>query len=148
MPNTPQHFVDDYLLYLMASASEHASAQFHAIVRANGLKVPEWRVLACLYDCDGMMVTDLAERALMEQSRMTKVVDQMVKRELVRRKTDSKDKRKVRVHLTRTGETVARNLVDEANRHEKELMSDLADTDAARIKAVLKALLNRLSQKS
>ena len=36
----PEHFVDTYLLYLLAAASERASAQFHARVRQDGLRVP------------------------------------------------------------------------------------------------------------
>ena len=43
-------FVPGYLLYLLAAASDAASAQFHAHVRTEGLRVPEWRVLACLND--------------------------------------------------------------------------------------------------
>ena len=60
-------FVNNYLLYLLAAASEKASGQFHAKVRKAGLRVPEWRVVACLYDSDKMMITELAELSLMEQ---------------------------------------------------------------------------------
>ncbi len=139
-----EHFVDGYLLYLMAVASERASADFHASVRDAGLRVPEWRVLACLVDQDALMITELAEKCLLEQSRMTKTVDQMHKRGFVERVPDMSDRRRVRVRLTRQGRGLAANLVARAKSHEDRLLATLADTDAARIKPVLQALLNAL----
>ena len=55
-------FVDNYLLYLLARASNEVSAQFHARLKSHGLHVPEWRVLASLSDGDGMTVGELADR--------------------------------------------------------------------------------------
>ena len=137
-------FVSSYLLYLLAAASERASDQFHAHVRAQGLRVPEWRVLACLYDSDGMMITRLAEFSLMEQSRMTRIIDQMSKRGLVTREADASDKRRVKVYLTPEGRSIADALVAEARKHETRLLSILEDTDAARVKPVLQTLLAQL----
>lgn len=137
-------FVDTYLLYLLAAASEKASSQFHSHVRKAGLRVPEWRALACLYENEGMMITELAELSLMEQSRMTRIIDQMDQRKLVRRVSDGSDRRRVLVKLTKEGKTLASRLVSDAREHEENLLSDLADTDAARIKPVLQVLLSRL----
>lgn len=140
-------FVSGYLLYLLAASSDRASAQFHAHVRAQGLRVPEWRVLACLVDDDGMMITQLAKLSLMEQSRMTRIVDQMDARGLVARAPDNADKRRVRVCLTEKGRALADTLVADARTHEARLLSSLADTDAERIKVVLQTLLDTLEER-
>ncbi|QBF30498.1 MarR family winged helix-turn-helix transcriptional regulator [Thalassococcus sp. S3] len=145
MTESKQSFVEGYLLYLLAAASEKASAEFHGTVRKAGLRVPEWRVVACLYDRGPSMITELAERALMEQSRMTRVVDQMVDRNIVERVSDQADKRRVRVSLTDKGRALADELVPQAKSHEAALLSKLADTDAERIKPVLKVLLEQLT---
>lgn len=139
-------FVANYLLYLLAASSERASAQFHTHVRKAGLRVPEWRVLACLADGDALMITRLADLALMEQSRMTRIVDQMASRGLVERVADAGDKRRVRVRLTEQGQTIADRLVEDAKAQEVRLLSEIADTDAAAIKSVLKSLLTKLAQ--
>jgi len=145
MPEEEKSFVSDYLLYLLSASSERASAQFHEHIRSKGLRVPEWRVLACLVDNDGLMLTRLAEYALMEQSRMTKIVDQMAERGLAVRMPDSRDKRRVTVKLTKAGREIAEELVAEARAHEAKLLSVLADTDAARIKPVLQSMLDKLN---
>ncbi|MCY0154110.1 MarR family winged helix-turn-helix transcriptional regulator [Hoeflea alexandrii] len=106
-PKAP--FVPNYLLYLLAAASEAASARFHSHVRTRGLRVPEWRVMACLTDTDGSMVTELARYAMIEQSRLTKIIIQMDARGLVTRRSDPTDGRRVRVFLTPKAGPLRRN---------------------------------------
>ena len=134
-------FVADYLLYLLAAASDGASAQFHAEVRKVGLRVPEWRVLACLHDENGAMITQLARIALVEQSRLTRIIIQMEDRGLVVRQSDPKDRRKVRVFLTSAGRALVDRLVPDAQRHEAALLDRLSVEDAKRLKPILHALL-------
>lgn len=141
-------FVPDYLLYLLAAASDAASAQFHAHVRAAGLRVPEWRVLACLNDRDGAMITRLARFALIEQSRLTKIIIQMGERGLIRRQGDPQDRRRVRVYLTDEGRALARRLVADARAHEQQLLAMLEGGDGARIKQALGSLIERLAPQS
>ena len=138
-------FVRSYLLYLLAASSEQASEQFHKVVRSKGLRVPEWRVIASLYDQDGLMTTKLADYALAEQSRLTRIIDQMDRKGYVERRPGKDDGRKVMVHLTATGQALASELVAEARRHERRLLDVLEDTDADRLKPALQALLDRLS---
>ena len=137
-------FVSSYLLYLLSASSDAASRQFHNRVRALGLRVPEWRALACLYDNDGLMITQLARFALMEQSRMTRIIDQMDKRGLVDRRSDTDDGRRVRVYLTYTGRALSATLVTEAKAHESNLLGTLEPEEAARLKPALLALLRAL----
>lgn len=137
-------FVADYLLYLLAAASDAASAQFHAEVRKAGLRVPEWRVLACLNDADGAMITQLARIALVEQSRLTRIIIQMEERKLVRRQSDPKDGRRVRVYLTDIGRDLAQKLVPQARTHEQELLALLEGQQGEMLKPALQALLEAL----
>ena len=137
-------FVPNYLLYLLAAASEAASARFHSHVRTRGLRVPEWRVMACLTDTDGSMVTELARYAMIEQSRLTKIIIQMDARGLVSRRSDPKDGRRVRVFLTPQGRALADELVADAKANELELLKSFQGGDGTEIKDTLRALIRHL----
>ncbi len=137
-------FVSDYLLYLLAAASHAASEQFHGQVRECGLKIAEWRVLACLVEQDGQMITRLAQFALYEQSRLTRIIEKMEERGLVSRRPDAADRRRVRVHLTDPGRTVALDLVGKARDHEAALMARLDENARGGLKSSLKALIRHL----
>lgn len=144
-PTTPtDDFVPSYLLYLLAASSEAASAEFHETVRKAGVRVPEWRVLACLHDEDGQMITRLAELALAEQSRLTRIIDGMVKRGLLERRDDAADRRRVRIYLTKTGKTLAKDLIEKARLHEEKLLIQLPEGQIAALKPALAGILDAL----
>lgn len=137
-------FVPDYLLFLLASTSAAASAEFHAVVRERGLRVQEWRVLACLSDRDGQMTTRLAELALLEQSRLTRILDQMDASGLVERRSDAEDRRRVRVYLTPEGAGIADEMILKARAHEAKLIERLPEDTGRELKRLLKRVHREL----
>lgn len=136
-------FVDNYLLYLLARASSEVSAQFHAHLKQHGLQVAEWRVLACLSDGDGMTVGDVADRALQHQPTMTKIINRMVKTGLVTRHKGEPDRRQVRVYITEDGRKRVEDALAAAKRHEADVLSDYGPREAAQLKSMLQALIDR-----
>lgn len=136
-------FVDDYLLYLLARASSEVSAQFHVRLKAHGLQVPEWRVLASLSDGDGMTVGEIAAHALQRQPTMTKIIDRMAESGLVERRPDKADRRKVRIFITREGRRRVDDALADAKAHEHDVLADYSPAEAKRLKSMLKALVDR-----
>ena len=141
-------FIDDYLLYLMARASFLISSEFHHELKRRGVQIHVWRVLASLVGSPrGETVTGLAEVCLLQQPTMTKLLDRMVRDRLVRRAQDEKDRRVVRIELTREGEELARELVALARRHEAEVLARHPEAEAVALKSLLRSMLQRLDTK-
>lgn len=143
-PDTRPRFVDDYLLYQLASVSSGASEAFYRVVRSHGLKPPEWRVLGSLDGDEGATITGLADLSFMEQSRMTRLVERMEAKGLVRRATDPDDRRRVRVFYTDHGRTMASLLIAEAKAHEARMLDLLPPSEAAQLKTLLMRLNDRI----
>ena|SRR5438105_3997206 len=68
-------FVDRYLPALLAQAGLLISTDFHAIVKAHGLSVSEWRVLSTLADCESISIGHLAHVAVTKQPTATRLLD-------------------------------------------------------------------------
>jgi MarR family transcriptional regulator, organic hydroperoxide resistance regulator len=135
---TTPRFVEDYLLSLLARASHAASAEFHARLKARGVPVPVWRVVATLHGAEaGETVGGLASACLAKQPTMTKLLDRMQQDGLVKRRREG---RQTRIRLTRNGERLAADLVAEARRHETLLLARHAD-EALALKAMLRGIL-------
>ncbi len=134
-------FIDDYLLYLLARASDEVSAGFHARLKSHGLQVAEWRVLATLSDGDGLRLGDLASAALQRQPTMTKIVDRMERAGLVERRSGAKDRRQVRVHITPSGRRRLAAALNDAKSHEADVLSRYGEDDSARLKSLLRSLI-------
>jgi 3-hydroxy-9,10-secoandrosta-1,3,5(10)-triene-9,17-dione monooxygenase reductase component len=136
-------FARNYLAYLLALASFNVSSEFHAMLKTWDMSVPEWRVLACLTDAEGLSVGELADMALMKQPRLTKVLDRMERDGLLKRRSTSSDRRRVTLHLTARGRTRVVPVQRAASRHETELLAQFTAAERATIKHALDLLIGR-----
>jgi MarR family transcriptional regulator, organic hydroperoxide resistance regulator len=137
------HFVEDYLLYLLARVSHVLSGEFHNQLRRRSVSVPVWRVLASLSGSKGETVTGLAEVCLLQQPTMTKLLDRMVRDGLVTRTQDARDRRVVRVALTERGGSLAEELITAARHHESTVLARFPEIEAMNLKAALRTVLER-----
>lgn len=60
-------------------------------------------VLVCLWRKDGINQQELADRTLKEKASMSYLIDNLVKRDLVKRSEDENDRRNKRIYLTGEG---------------------------------------------
>lgn len=135
------HFVDQYLPYLLARASAQISAQFHEQVKAAGLTVTQWRVLATLSDQTKMPVGQLAVATLTEQSTLTKMLDRMQSDGLITRALCVSDKRRILISSTRAGKARVKDLLRAANLHQAELLIPLGKERALNLRKTLAELI-------
>ncbi len=139
-------FVDGYLLYLLARASSQASGQFHALLAKRGVPVTDWRIMAVLAGTDGVTIGELAARCLFKQPTLTRAVDRLQAKKLVRRAAAGGDRRQVLVLLTASGQRLIDGLIEAAREHEAELLSTYSPTDIDALKDALATLIDRTSQ--
>lgn len=61
------------------------------------------RILALLWEEDGLIIQELADRTGLAQNSLTSMVDRLAKNDLCERRADPADRRKSRVFLTENG---------------------------------------------
>ena len=138
---------DRLLPYLLARASHIISAEFYENLRRRGIPVRRWRLLGLLWDSDGMTIGELSEGILVEQSSTTRLVDRAVAEGLVRKRSDSGDRRKVVVTITDKGRDYIAELVEEAQRVNAALAEDYDPRKTAAIMAALRDLIDHFSRR-
>ena len=138
-----ERFVDKYLLYLLARASNELSTQFHQRLKFHALQISEWRVLASLSDGDGMTVGELSNRALQHQPTMTKTIDRMQNSGLVQRHQGAHDRRQVRIFITAEGRRRVDEALKDAKSHEAEVLTEYTAEEADMLKKMLITLIKR-----
>ncbi len=139
-------FVDGYLLYLLAAASHALSSEFHVEVKAQGVKVQTWRVLACLIDRPGLMLTELAQFVLLEQSHLTKIIDQLQADGLVDKQHDTADRRKIKIYITDRGRELVEPLIPRAKSHAQRATAILTRNEEKNLKSILHKLIRQQHQ--
>lgn len=76
-----------------------------SVLRDLDLTHAHFRVLQVLFEIDGQQIGDIARSIVIRQPALSRVIDQMEARKLVRRKQDKDDSRYMRVYLTPAGKS-------------------------------------------
>nr|WP_281370038.1 MarR family transcriptional regulator [Naumannella cuiyingiana] len=79
-------------------------------LRAEGLRLDEWRALELLATGPKRPMSDIAEATLISGPTLTRVIDRLVAAGLLHRIADVQDRRRVLVGLTRRGKALHQRL--------------------------------------
>jgi DNA-binding MarR family transcriptional regulator len=131
-------FVDEHLSALLGRASLAISEEFHEDTRRYRMPIPQWRIMACLYDSDGISLSELSELTLVTQPTVTRLVQRMESAGLLKKSADGRDRRVLRAKLTARGKDKVRDLITLANERQKRILHGL---DAEGLKKSLQYLI-------
>lgn len=134
--------IDDLLPYLLARASVLISRRFYALLKRQGMPVNEWRALAVLSDGGGVILGDLANMILSEQSTTTRLIARMEKRGLVEKRVDPADRRRTLLFITTAGQRAIDGLMTQALAIDAEILDGFDPARGARLKDDLVALID------
>jgi DNA-binding MarR family transcriptional regulator len=98
-----------------------------------GLTLTQLRVLFVLRAEDGASASVLAERLNVTPSTLTRIVDRLARQELVRRETDSDDRRLVRHYLSASGASTVEELERGGRARMNEIMDRLSNGQLERL---------------
>jgi DNA-binding MarR family transcriptional regulator len=135
-------FIAGYLPYLLARASHLISGQFHEHLAARTVPVMQWRVMAALWDAP-KSAREVAEIILQKQPTVSKLLERMAHRGLVRREPDPEDRRRIVVSLTPRGRALAGPLIEAARQHERAVLEPFGAGNSATLVKVLQRLIDR-----
>ncbi|MFD5815959.1 MarR family winged helix-turn-helix transcriptional regulator [Streptomyces sp. NPDC127038] len=127
------------LLHLLTRAERLAVRRVQCVLDEFGCSVEAWRVLDLLSDGRGHNMTALADHAFLPAPSLTKLMDQLVDQNLVYRRVDPADRRRVLAHLTPRGMQRWQLLA-------REVRADWPDLDALLAGEGLDDLLARLAE--
>ncbi len=134
-------FVAQYLPALLTQAAAHLVGDFAEEVRAAGLSVLEWRVLAILADGRSVPLGLLARRAATKQPTLTRMIDRMAQQGLVQREADPVDRRQTLLRITRGGHATVGDLISLAQRHQQRQRELFGEVRWQQLVGLLRALM-------
>jgi DNA-binding MarR family transcriptional regulator len=135
---------DEDLAHLLSQTERRVTERLSAALRLEGLTLAQWRVLSLLSDKAGHTMTEVAEFAMLPAPTLTKVVDQMVSSNLVYRRADLRDRRRVLVYLTARGRRLHQRLFRDLGPTTRALRDIADEQDAAALTGLLLRILERL----
>jgi DNA-binding MarR family transcriptional regulator len=134
---------DDDLAHLLSQAERRVTERLSAALETEGLTLAQWRVLSLLSDGAGHPMTEAAAFAMLPAPTLTKVVDRMVSLNLVYRRPDLRDRRRVLIYSAARGRRLYQRLARDLGPAVR-VLGDMADgQDAAQLARLLLRILER-----
>lgn len=135
----------DDLTQLLSQVERAVTARLARVLAQEGCTVEEWRVLCLLADGRGHPMNQVADFALLPAPTLTRLVDRLVANNLVYRRVDPTDRRRVLVQLTARGRARQRRLNRLVQDHQADLTQRAGEADAARLAGILDRLRSDLT---
>ncbi len=139
----------EYQMGFLLSRATWAMNNFvNRMLRENNLgdiSVAYFAVLQALWENDGLSISDLGERAQLEKSTMTSLIDRMEGAGLVRREDHPTDRRAYRICLTARGKELEGKLDQVVSRVYHHLTRGIPEKDLQKSIEVCKRLIENAS---
>ena len=104
------------------------------------------RVLLILKHHRGITPTFLSQKLDLQKGSLTTLIDSLEEMALVKRETDSKDRRRVHLFLTEKGELAIGAILNEYRHYLEQLLSTLSDTELEQFQKNLDATITILKK--
>ena len=139
-PRATQSLFDDFLPHLIARLAYQLNGDLVEKLRLEGINVTRWRILAVLAMGDGITINEIIDRAMMQQSALSRALMSMEKEDYVRRVLRRDDARYVQVFLTDKGRALFNSLNIVVRRRQKRLLKGFTPQEVAAVFAVIRRL--------
>jgi DNA-binding MarR family transcriptional regulator len=127
MPNPAQDLeLENFLPYRLSVVAQLVSESLHDLyARPFDLSVTQWRVMAALGRFAPLTASDVGQRIVMDKVAVSRAVAALMKRGLIERATDRRDRRRATLRLSARGRALHARIVPIALGYEAKLSEAL-----------------------
>jgi DNA-binding MarR family transcriptional regulator len=137
------YFTDAFLPYLLNKVANRFNRGFSRELRQYNISVSRWRTLAVICSHPGLSLNDIVEQTAIDQTTLSRVVDQLVSDDLVVRAPSGADARVLAIRPTGKGEALFRQLWPVAFKHYRRGVKGLGPDEEATLTRLLQKLLSQ-----
>jgi DNA-binding MarR family transcriptional regulator len=137
------YFTDEFLPYLLNKVANRFNRGFSRELRQYNISVSRWRTLAVICSHPGLSLNDIVEHTAIDQTTLSRIVDQLVSDGLVVRAPSQADARVLAIRATPKGEALFRELWPVAFKHYRRGAKVLAPNEEATLARLLQKLLTQ-----
>jgi DNA-binding MarR family transcriptional regulator len=140
--SSPPSQLGDHLGFWLRFVSNQVSEQFRKQVEAQGVTVSEWVALRQLYEGEGSSVAELVDRLGMTKGAISKVLDRLEAKGMLRRVETTEDRRLLRLELLPAGRALVPVLAALADANDAHYFSSLSEEDRQHLLRILQSIVH------
>ena len=146
-PSSPENFeLENFLPYRLSVLTNTISQGIATAYRDRfDITTTEWRILAVLGRYPGLTASEVVQRTAMDKVSISRAVNAMEQKKLLKRVTDDTDRRRQSLFLTEDkGTTMLKKIIPKALQFENTLLASLSDSDRKSFNRIITKLASSL----
>jgi DNA-binding MarR family transcriptional regulator len=141
-----QSMFDDFLPHLITRLAYELNVDLVEKLRRESINVTRWRILAVLAMGDGITINEIIDRAMMQQSALSRALMNMEKENYVRRVLRRADARYVEVYLTDEGRALFDSLNVVVRRRQQRLLKGFSPEELTTVFAMIRRMSRNMTR--
>lgn len=134
--------LERFLPYRLSVLSNRVSAGVAAAYRDRfALSVTEWRIMAVLGEFPGLSGEEVSHKTQIEKSILSRAIQKLLQRNLVRRTVDEQDRRRQILSLSALGRDIYTQIAPLSLDYQEKLLSCLSDTEQRRFEQYIDRMI-------
>ncbi|WP_424767204.1 MarR family winged helix-turn-helix transcriptional regulator [Paenibacillus sp. sgz302251] len=119
----------DSVGYLISNTGRRLNQRLQQLFQDHDVTPEQWSLLICLDEHDGITHKDLAQRTEKDPANITRLVDQLERKSLVRRAANPHDRRSQLIYVTDQGRSSARTLAPVERAFVEHIIKDITEDE-------------------
>lgn len=142
------HSFEDNIIYLVGEITRLAHKQVSSIFMANSFDVTfeQFGVLTVLWYEDGTNQQTIADQLNRDKTTITRIIKNMIKRNLIVQVPDQLDKRNKLIYLTEKGKSLQNTMMDATAKVYLDALGGIKSEEIRSLTSSLKRMKNNLNQ--
>lgn len=124
-------------------ATDAFSKAIQRDVKAYGLNVTEFGIMEALYHKKQMSIKELLEKVLITNSTMSYVIEQLIKKDFIKKQQSQTDRRSYLLTLSNHGYTLMDSAFKLHKKHMRSILDVLSEEEEQALRAMLKKIGKR-----
>lgn len=138
------HWLGTFVPYLIYRITNQLNRALRKRLKRSGMNIARWRVLAVLKDNGRLHIGQIANRTIIEQPTVSRIVDQLEREGLAIRETSGPDSRFVHVVLTKAGEQAFADIYPTATKHQEQALRGFSQREIRTLIGFLERIQNNI----
>jgi homoprotocatechuate degradation regulator HpaR len=132
----------------LLAAREAVMVRLRPILRDHDVTEQQWRVLRTLNEVEEIASTELANRALLLPSSLSRILRDLLERGFIHRRAPESDMRRGLISITRKGQVLIERAAPEMARAQAEIEAMYGSKELANLRALLRGLVKALQDET
>ncbi|MFC5451530.1 MarR family winged helix-turn-helix transcriptional regulator [Paenibacillus aestuarii] len=129
--------LQDSVGYLIVNTGRKLTLNLTQLFQTHNLTSEQWSLLMSLHNEEGISQKELAERTEKDPANVTRILDQLERKGLVRRVTNPEDRRSFNMFVTESGREAALELMPVEAQFVQEILVDIPQAEIEAFKAFM-----------